>query len=288
MSGFNRITKERYLEIKEEAIKDALEHIDTEEKAILVDEKKKDFTSEDERIVYIGNLYFPDDDEFLKDYNMYSRNIKLMADNYNLDTYIVRCKVLEMAMFKDAKPSSSETIITPFVQSVPKENNVIEENTEVEEKITKEEPIDQAPYVYENPIENNVSVEEQNTIETISDFDDMTDSFLNESSAKVNEISEKNVEIETLQKSLIESIRVAKVNVSRKSEELNSKIDLLEKERREFEEYKRIEIESLANERTRLEDEEKRLLALKNKIMDTIKTFEDAKASLANVFNNQN
>ena len=88
MSGFNRITKERYLEIKEDAKVSALEHTEKEDKAMLVEERKKEFTSEDERIVFIGNLYFPDDDEFLKDYNMYSRNIKLMADNYDVDTYI--------------------------------------------------------------------------------------------------------------------------------------------------------------------------------------------------------
>lgn len=255
MSGFNRITKEKYLEIKEEAKELALEKEEKEEKAALVEERRKNFSSEDERIVFIGNLYFPDDDEFLKDYNMYNRNIKLMADNYDIDTYIVRCKVLEMAMFKEAKNISNEIM----------ETSLIKESEEVNEEETEE-------------VDTGVP----------SDFDDMTDSFLEESSTKVGEISERNVEIETLQKSLIESIRVAKVNVSRRNEELDKERKELEKEREEFEAYRREEMENLSNERIHLDEEEERLLALKDKIMDTIKTFEQAKANLANLFKNDN
>lgn len=254
MSGFNRITKERYLEIKEQAKELAVTNTEKEEKSQLVDEKKKEFTSEDERIVFIGNLYFPDDDEFLKDYNMYNRNIKLMAENYDIDTYIVRCKVLEMAMFKETK-----SIV----------NEVIQESESIKEEVD------------ESPVEETKE-------EVASDFDDVTDSFLEESSVKVSEISERNVEIETLQKSLIESIRVAKVSVSRKNQENIQERAQLEKEREEFEAYKREEMENLSNERIRLDEEEERLLALRDKIMDTIKTFEQAKANLANIFNTDN
>lgn len=254
MSGFNRITKERYLEIKEQAKELAITNTEKEEKSQLVDEKKKEFTSEDERIVFIGNLYFPDDDEFLKDYNMYNRNIKLMAENYDIDTYIVRCKVLEMAMFKETK-----SIV----------NEVIQESESIKEEVD------------ESPVEETKE-------EVASDFDDVTDSFLEESSVKVSEISERNVEIETLQKSLIESIRVAKVSVSRKNQENIQERTQLEKEREEFEAYKREEMENLSNERIRLDEEEERLLALRDKIMDTIKTFEQAKANLANIFNTDN
>ena len=62
----------------------------------------------------------------------------------------------------------------------------------------------------------------------------------------------------------------------------------LEKEREEFEDYKREEMENLSNERIHLDEEEERLLALRDKIMDTIKTFEQAKANLANIFNADN
>ncbi len=254
MSGFNRITRERYLEIKEQAKELAITNTEKEEKSQLVDEKKKEFTSEDERIVFIGNLYFPDDDEFLKDYNMYNRNIKLMAENYDIDTYIVRCKVLEMAMFKETK-----SIV----------NEVIQESESIKEEVD------------ESPVEETKE-------EVASDFDDVTDSFLEESSVKVSEISERNVEIETLQKSLIESIRVAKVSVSRKNQENIQERAQLEKEREEFEAYKREEMENLSNERIHLDEEEERLLALRDKIMDTIKTFEQAKANLANIFNADN
>lgn len=251
MSGFNRITKERYLEIKEEARKLALENPEREDKAILVEERRKDFSSEDERIVFIGNLYFRDDDEFLKDYNMYNRNIKLMADNYDIDTYIVRCKVLEMAMFKETKSISNEIIQMPIVKET-------EEDVQVEKE------------------------------DVSSDFDEVTDSFLEESLSKIDEISERNIEIETLQKSLIESVRVAKVSVSRKNEELDCERKQLDKEREEFESYRREEMENLSNERVRLDEEEERLLALKDKIMDTIKSFEEAKANLASMFNDNN
>lgn len=256
MSGFNRITKERYIEIKEEAKEVAAENIEKEEKNALVEERRKNFSSEDERIVFIGNLYFPDDDEFLKDYNMYNRNIKLMADNYDIDTYIVRCKVLEMAMFKEVKNISNEIMETSIMQ----EEATVEETQESETE------------------DNGVP----------SDFDDMTDSFLEESSTKVSEIGERNVEIETLQKSLIESIRVAKVSVSRRNQEIDKERKELEKEREEFEIYRREEMENLSNERIHLDEEEERLLALKDKIMDTIRTFEQAKANLANLFKNDN
>lgn len=255
MSGFNRITKEKYIEIKEEAKELAIEKTEKEEKADLVEERRKNFSSEDERIVFIGNLYFPDDDEFLKDYNMYNRNIKLMADNYDIDTYIVRCKVLEMAMFKEVKNISNEIIETSIMQE------------EVATEETQEETEDSG---------------------VPSDFDDMTDSFLEESSTKVSEIGERNIEIETLQKSLIESIRVAKVSVSRRNQEIDKERRELEKEREEFEAYRREEMENLSNERIHLDEEEERLLALKDKIMDTIRTFEQAKANLANLFKSDN
>ena len=47
-------------------------------------------------------------------------------------------------------------------------------------------------------------------------------------------------------------------------------------------------MENLSNERIHLDEEEERLLALRDKIMDTIKTFEQAKANLANIFNADN
>ncbi len=258
MSGFNRITKERYLEIKEEAKELALENPEREEKAALVEERRKDFSSEDERIVFIGNLYFRDDDEFLKDYNMYNRNIKLMADNYDIDTYIVRCKVLEMAMFKEVKNISNEIIQMPIISEKESEEDEVSSEEEVKD--------DGVP----------------------SDFDEVMDSFLDDSSTKVTEINERNVEIETLQKSLIESIRVAKVSVSRKNKELARERKELDKEKEEFEAYKREEMENLSNERVHLDEEEERLLALKDKIMETIKSFEEAKANLASMFNNTN